>query len=87
LLLIRDEGIPAMSRSKKQSLGDENHETSPKPVSFSEYVRVTQDSCRHGQCGRDQLALAAAYEQYVNNPAAPWNKNRREQPNRRFKRD
>jgi len=65
-----------MSRSKQQSARLINDETGPQPVSFAEYVRVTQESCRHGQCCRDQAILAAAYEQYINDPAAPWNKNR-----------
>ena len=67
-----------MSRSKKPlDTHDDRSKTGPQPISLADYIRTTQESCRHGQCCRDQTALVAAYEQYLNNPRAPWNKIRR----------
>jgi hypothetical protein len=42
-------------------------------VSKDEYIRVTLESCRSDRCCREQALLDAAYEQYVNDPNAPWN--------------
>jgi len=67
-----------MSRSKRPLGSSENDDAAgPKPVSLAEYIRGTQESCRHGECCRDQAALLAAYAQYVNDPGAPWNKKAR----------
>src|SRR4051794_34152977 len=41
------------------------------------HVASELDSQRHGRCCRDQAMLDAAYEQYVNDPKAPWNRTAR----------
>ena len=46
----------------------------PGPVSKEQYIQETLESCKDGRCCQDQAALDAAYEQYVNDPKAPWNK-------------
>ncbi len=66
-----------MSRAKKTPHSQRHDATgSPRPISQDEYVRETRASCKDGRCCSDQVALAAAYERYVNDPAAPWNKRR-----------
>jgi hypothetical protein len=50
---------------------------SHKPVSKAVFIRETLQSCRSGQCCNNESVLNAAYEEYVNNPRAPWNKQRR----------
>ena len=41
------------------------------------YIQETLESCKDGRCCQDRAALDAAYEQYVIDPKAPWNKGRR----------
>jgi hypothetical protein len=73
-----------MPRVKNHSCAaDKSAATGPQPVSLAEYIRISQESCRHGQCCRDQSALVRAYQQYVNDPQAPWNKIRRSRRSKR----
>ncbi len=70
--------LDSMSRTKKWRIAESELTTSdPAPISKEQYVRETRASCRHGGCCNNQAALDAAYEQYVNDPKAPWNKRRR----------
>jgi hypothetical protein len=68
-----------MSRSQSKPHAEHLHEpkSNQQPVSREQYVRETQAACKDGRCCQDQAALDAAYEQYVNDPRAPWNKTRR----------
>jgi len=62
---------------KKDSAAESDRPTCPRPVSKTTFVRETLESCRNRRCCSDQGMLGAAYEQYVNNPNAPWNRQRR----------
>jgi hypothetical protein len=67
-----------MARTQKRgSATESDRPTGQRPVSKAVFVRETLESCRSGRCCRDQTMLDAAYEQYVNNPDAPWNRQRR----------
>jgi hypothetical protein len=66
-----------MARSNRKQAAAAEMRRTPQPVSKDEYIRVARESCRHGRCCQDPAQLDAAYAQYVNNPRAPWNKNRR----------
>jgi hypothetical protein len=66
-----------MARAKKERHFQRNGVSgSPRPISQEQYVRETRASCKDGRCCSDQAALVAAYERYVNDPRAPWNKGR-----------
>ena len=69
-----------MSRTAKRATAANGTRAAKAPVTKEAYIRETRDSCKSGECCRDQGALEAAYEQYVNNPRAPWNKIRRAKP-------
>lgn len=66
-----------MARTQKTPDLDPTTTPSRQPVSKETFVRETLEACRNGQCCSSQAMLDAAYEQYVNNPYAPWNKVRR----------
>ena len=68
-----------MSHSNKQAARsgiDREERRSSTPVSQVEYERQTLAACRSGTCCREKALLDAAYEQYVNDPRAPWNRGR-----------
>lgn len=61
-----------MARSQSAKSRHSNHQ----PVSKSEYILATLASCRKSKCCQDRALIDAAYEQYVNDPRAPWNQQR-----------
>jgi hypothetical protein len=69
-----------MSRTTKLRTTANAPMASKAPVTKEQYVRETRESCKDGRCCLDEGALEAAYEQYLNNPHAPWNKIRRAKP-------
>jgi len=73
-----------MSRSRKSKSIKSHAPAGPKPISLAEYANEARESCRHGGCCRNEAMLVQAYEQYLNDPKAPWNKTRRSRRWERF---
>jgi len=67
----------ARSTKRRLNLAHGGDDSRPQPVSKQEYIRKSREMCRKGQCCNDPAMLDEAYEQYVNDPKAPWNKGRR----------